>query len=200
MKKINLERHWKAYLALILVPIIVWIAVYNILDEPADNEKFSVLFLGDGLDCEGLQEWIETELDDKRMKSITVEDTVIYESLYYEYLQTRCYSYDVIIIPEKNMKEHVGRLVFEREIMIDDYSDKLPSAPFYYENIDGQDLPFGYVLPDDSTDSVFSRYYNGDEKCYLFISPRSVNFDQINGEGEKGDDFGLKVLFALLEK
>ena len=200
MKSINLEKHWITYLAIILIPIVFWCSIYSVLDNPKDNEKFAVLFVGEGLDTEGLQQYISVNMNDPRIKSIEVESTTIYESLYYDYLKTRCYDYDLIIISESNMRDHVGRVVFEREIMLSQYGERLPESEYYYENIEGDEIPFGFVLNDEVNDNLFSGYYIGNEKCYLFLSPRSVNLDQINGEGVKGDDYALKVLLALFEK
>lgn len=200
MKKISLEKHWLTYLAIILVPVIFWCSVYSVLDDPKDNEKFAILFVGDGFDCEAFEQYIHTEMSDSRIKSISVESTTIYDDLYYDYLKTRCYDYDLIIITESNMRDHVGRVVFEREIMLGDYADILPKSEYYYENIDGTEIPFGFVLNDEGTSNLFAEYYSGEEKCYLFMSPRSVNLDQINGEGEKGDDYALRVLLSLFDQ
>lgn len=200
MLKKYFERHWTSYLAIILVPIVFWCALYSILDDPADNEKFAILFVGEGLDSEGLQAYIVDNFKDEKIKSITVDSMVIYDMLYYDYLRTRCYEYDLIIFTESNMKEQIGRGIFEREILIADYGDVLPKAEFYYENIDGNELPFGFLLRDENTSNLFSDYYSGNEKCYLFLSPQSVNLDTVNGKGVKGDDFALKVLNALFLK
>ena len=200
MKKISFEKHWVTYLAIILIPIILWTSVYDILAEPADNEKFAILFVGDGLDCEGLAAYISENYSDPRMKSISVESTTILDSIYYDYLKTRCYNYDLIIFTEGNMKEHLGRVVFEREIMLSDYADLLPESDYYYEHINDMDIPFGFVVADGDIDNLFTRFYSGDERCCLFLSPRSVNLGGINGEGEKGDDYALIVLRALFGK
>ena len=200
MLKKYFERHWTVYIAIILIPIVFWCAVYSVLDDPKDNEKFAILFVGTELDSEALQEYITTNLSDKEMKSIDVEDIVLDGSLYYDYLKAKCYDYDLVIISESYMKDYVGRVVFEREILVSTYADLLPQAEFYYEIIDGNELPFGYVLKDENTDNIFSNFYSGNEKCYVFLSPQSVNLDTVNGKGEKGDDFALKILHALFEK
>ena len=200
MLKKYIERHWTTYVAIVLIPIVFWCAVYSVLDDPKDNEKFAVLFIGEDLDVEGLQGYITDNLKEEQIKSISVDTTTIYENLYYDYLKARCYAYDLIIISESNMMEFVGRAVFEREILVATYGDMLPNAEFYYENIDGNELPFGFIIADENTNNLFSQYYSGDEKCYLFLSPQSVNLDTINGKGVKGDDFALKVLHALFSK
>ena len=200
MLKKYVERHWVVYLSIILISIVFWHTVYDILETPKDNEKFSILFIGDGLDCEGLEQYIVINLGEDRIKSINVENTAVYENLYYDYLKTRCFEYDIIIISKSNMREHVGRVVFQREIMIAQNGDVLPEAECYYENIEGEEIPFGFVLGAGRTDNLFSKYYSGNEECYLFLSPQSVNFAQVNGKGAQGDDFALKVLNALLKK
>ena len=62
------------------------------------------------------------------------------------------------------------------------------------------DIPFGFVVADGDLDNLFTRFYSGDERCCLFLSPRSVNLGGINGEGEKSDDYALIVLRALFGK
>lgn len=200
MLKKYFERHWTVYVAIVLIPIVFWCAVYSVLDDPKDNEKFAILFIGECFDNEGLQNYIVNNFKDERIKSIAVDTTTIYDALYYDYLRTRCYEYDLIIFTESNMREQIGRGVFGREILIADYADVLPKAEFYYENINGQDLPFGFVIRDEGTSNLFSNYYSGNEKCYLFLSPQSVNLDTVNGKGIKGDDFALRVLNALFLK
>ena len=174
--------------------------MYDILDDPKDNEKFGILFVGENFDDEALEEYIKMNLGDEAIKEITVDSIVVYDNIYYDYLQTRCYNYDLIIISESYMKDYVGRVVFERDILVSDLGEVLPECSYYYENIDGNDYVFGLVVGDENTDNLFSKYYTGEEKCYLFLSPQSVNLDQINGKGEKGDDFALRILNALFEK
>lgn len=200
MKKISFEKHWVSYLAIILIPIILWTSVYDIIAEPADNERFAILFVGDGLDCEGLAAYISENYSDPRMKSITVESTTVLDSIYYDYLKTRCYNYDLIIFAESEMKEQLGRVVFEREIMLSDYAELLPESDYYYEHINETDIPFGFIVADEGLENLFTRFYSGGERCCMFMSPRSVNLGGINGEGEEGDDYALKMLCALLEK
>lgn len=200
MLKKYIKRHWATYIAIILVPIIFWCAVYSVLDDPKDNEKFAILFVGTGLDSEALQEHIITNLWDSRIKSIEVESITLEGSLYYDYLKSKCYAYDLVIFSESYIQPHVGRVVFEREIMLSQCSNVLPESEYYYENIDGVDIPFGFILDDGDMENLFTKYYSGDEKCYLFLSPQSVNLDTINGKGAKGDDFALKVLNALFQK
>lgn len=193
------SKHFKVYIAVILIPVVLWCAIYSVLDDPADNEKFSILYVGDGLDCEGLSDFVSDVLAHAELRSVSVDSTTVPDGLYYEYLQTRCYDYDLIIISEENMRTGVGRVVFEREIMFEKYGELLPAGELYYENAGGADLPFGYASGAGCGDAL-SRYLEAGEVCYVFISPRSVNFGGINGEGEESDDLGLEALRALIEK
>lgn len=200
MLKKYFERHWTVYIAIILIPIAFWCAVYSVLDDPKDNEKFAILFVGTGLDSEALQEYISENLYDSRIKTIEVESITLDGNLYYDYLKAKCYDYDLVIFTESYINPHVGRVVFEREILVSRYSDLLPISEYYYENIDGVNIPFGFVLADEKEENLFTKYYTGEEICYLFLSPQSVNLDTINGKGVKGDDFALKILNALFSK
>ena len=168
-------------------------------EKPQDNEKLSVLFVGDELDDEGLEKYLIDNYKTEKIKDINVESILVNNTLYYDFLRAKTVEYDIVIISEKCMRPHTGRAIFELEILPDRWGEDLPELEYYYEAVEGveEELPFGFVICNGNAGNLFSEYYSGDERCYLFISPYSVNMNQVNKTGEAGDDFGIKVIRAL---
>ena len=55
MKELKLKYNWWVYLLVIMIPIIVWSIVFTEMQKPADNEKISILYVGNNFDAEQLQ-------------------------------------------------------------------------------------------------------------------------------------------------
>lgn len=69
----------------------------------------------------------------------------------------------------------------------------------YQEDVtDAGVLTYGFQL-DPAAQNPFAAHYNGSEKCCLFVSPYSVNFNALNEYGTAGNDGALKAAQYLLE-
>ena len=98
--------------------------------------------------------------------------------------------YDLIVIEESCLPEKVGQRVFR------EFSPELVSlfsaAPFYEETVENAEKNFGFLLePGEKTN--FSAFYSGNNTCYLFFSPESVNCNP------SGNDAALKAAYYLME-
>ena len=197
--KAHLQYNWWKYLAVIIIPIVLWTSVFSSMAKPKDNERLSILFVGDGLDCRVLQEnMVATipQLTNQKIKSVKVASRVFDKDLYRKMLVSQCFDYDIIIISNSYYNEDVCKSVFRpfSEILIEQFD----TASFLLEKYGGNNLPMGIVLFDKASNNKFVEYYSGGEACYMFFSPYSVNFSGLNGFGEIADDVALRVAQYLL--
>ena len=195
----HLQYNWWKYIIIIIFPIFLWTGIFSSLKAPDPDERVHILYVGQGLDTQQLQTRLTTVLPQRttqQLKSITVT-TADAASLSYSTLDVRCFDYDILIFQESSMPENVGQAVFVR--LTEDLLAQFPQGISYVETVaDAGVLTYGFAIaPGDHT--PFTNYYTGTEKCYLFISPRSVNFDALNENGSAGNDAGLKAAQYLLE-
>ena len=199
--KDHLQFHWWKYLALALLPILLWIGVFQILAQPKAHQRVNVLYIGSQLDTIRLQWELKTalpELTQQQILSAAVNSEAIPKEQYFNALTARCFDYDLIIIEEDCMRENIGQAIFVR--LLPELTEQLPNALPYEETAEDALLTFGYILYDGQRENLFSGFYSGNQKCYAFISPESVNFDTLNEKGNAGDDAALKALRYLMEK
>lgn len=199
--KNHLQLHWWKYFLALLIPVLLWTGVFSALARPKANERVHILYVGNHLDTLQLQTEITDllpQLTKQPIKQVTVSAELPSEGQYYSFLEARCFDYDLIIMEESRMKETVGQDVFVR--LMEEMTAALPGAIPYREMTEDGELTYGYLLFDGSSPNSFSGHYSGTEKCYVFVSPESVNFHTLNEKGRIGDDAALKVLQYLLEK
>lgn len=199
MKELKLKYYWWAYLLIILFPIVVWNIVFAEMQKPADNEKISILYVGESLDAEKLQKDLTDilpELTDQYVEVIYVNTIILDEAHYYDVLRTRMYTCDIIIIEEDYMKDNVGRVLFKRFPM-DKMPDDFSSVQYYCEETEIGNKEFGFVL---NQDSKLMKYIGKDAKCYVFVSPISANLGGLYGEGNTEDQAALDLLKYLLKQ
>lgn len=199
MKK-QLQFDWWKYLLLLVLPIVVWCNIFSMSAKPAEHERLQILYIGNGLDTQSLCRELETALPgltQQKILAVSVEREDITPSQYSNTLTARCFDYDLIIIQESCMQDNVGQTVFVR--LLPELTEQLPNLAPYEETAEDTLLTFGYVLYDGVRANRFWNFYTGEETCYVFISPESVNFDTLNEKGRIGDDAALKVLQYLSE-
>lgn len=199
--KNHLQFYWWKYLALALLPILLWTGVFQLLAQPKANERVHVLYIGSDLDTIHLQQELKAILPgmtEQELFSVAVDSEAIPKEQFFNTLTARCFDYDLIIIQESYMRRNIGQAVFVR--LLPELTEQLPNALPYREQAEDTLLTFGYVLYDGQGENRFSQSYYGKEKCYAFISPESVNFDTLNEKGSAGDDAALKALQYLMEK
>lgn len=194
-----LQYNWWKYLFIVLIPIILWCSIFSSLKAPSPEQRVHILYVGKDLDTQKLQSRLTAALpgltpQQLKAVSVTAADP---QHLSYSTLDARCFDYDILIFQQSSMPENVGQAVFVR--LTDALLAQFPYGVYYQENVEEAGiLTYGFTIsPADST--PFTDCYVGDENCYLFISPRSVNFDTLNENGRAGNDGGLKAAQYLLE-
>ena len=195
----HLQYNWWKYLAIVLIPITLWCTIFSTLKAPQPDERVNILYIGSHLDAGSLQSQLTTalpNLTEQPLRSVTVT-VADGKELSYSTLDVRCFDYDILIFEESSMPENVGQAVFVR--LTDSLLEQLPHTAAYQEAVsDAGILTYGFqITPAGKT--RFNACYSGSQCCYLFISPRSVNFDTLNENGRPGNDGGLKAVQYLLE-
>lgn len=194
-----LRYNWWKYLCIIAASTLLWCTVFSAIAQPRSDERVNVLFIGTRLDTPALKDEIVAalpELSNQPIESVRVDLTLPDIIPYAMLLSTRVMEYDIIIIEEPYLREYTGQQHFSPSS--EQLQSCFPNAQPYYEEADGYTLIFGYVLYDTQQQNIFSEHYSGENRCYLFVSPESVNFDTLNGEGEPGNDAALKVAQYLM--
>ena len=194
----HLQYNWWKYLLAVLLPIIIWLTVFEQMAKPANNARLRVLYVGEGLDSQSLQQELTHQLS-QMSKQVLQEITVTQVSpagiSYTEYLTARCFDYDLLILSPDWCPEGIGQAVFSR--IPTALLASFPSSDVYTEVVEESDLPYAFVLPESSPFYSFSS--DKGRPCLLFPSPESVNLDGKNGKGDLGDDAALQAMRYLLE-
>lgn len=192
----HLQYDWWKYVAVLLIPLILWCSVFSIMKKPKANERLHILFLGTGLNCQAMEQELTVYLQEntaQKLKSVQVTMAEFSEENYANQLMAATYSYDIIIISDNQMKDTVGQ----------DYFFVLPESlqgaevELYKETANNRVLPFGAVLSDENSSG---KYYSGTQKCYAFISPQTENLYPVNTKSDEGDDATVIVWQWLMEK
>lgn len=198
--KAHLQYNWWKYLLILLLPIFFWCSIFSNLKKPTPEQRVHILYVGQNLDAQKLEEQLSQALPQRttqQLKSISV--TVVEEdTLSYDVLDARCFDYDILIFEESSMPANVGQAVFVR--LTQELLRQFPDCVYYREAVaDVGVLTYGFTISPESS-APFAQCYTGTQNCYLFVSPRSENFDTLNENGRSGNDGALKAAQYLLEK
>ena len=187
-----LQYNWWKYLAIFLIPIMLWCGIFEILHKPAAHERMRILYIGAHLDTASLQQQLSATLPtltDQPLREISIKNE---QRCNNTLLTARCFEYDIIIIEKSCLPENPGQQVF-RELS-PEWITLFSAAPVYQETVEKTEENYGFILkPDEKTN--FSSYYSGKDLCYLFFSPESVNCN-IAGE----NDAALQAAYYLMER
>lgn len=192
----HLQYDWWKYVAVLLIPLILWCSVFSVMKKPKANERLHILFLGTGLNCQAMEQDLAAYLQEntaQKLKSVQVTMAEYSDDNYANQMIAAAYSYDIIIISENQMKDTVGQ----------DYFFVLPENLYsagmklYKETVNNKVLPFGAVLSDESS---FGKYSSGAQKCYAFISPHTENLYPVNTKSGEGDNATVIAWQWLMEK
>ncbi len=199
--KNHLQWNWWKYLMVILLPTVIWCSVFQALAQPGKEQQVKLLYFGENLDAQALQQQLAEALPgltDQQLRSVTVDTAQPEEKSYASLLRARCYEYDLILLEESWLRENLGQSIFVR--LTEPMQAQFPNAqPYTEQTEDGDILTYGFVLYDIQNRNNFASCYSGSQRCYLFISPYSVNFDGLNENGTAGNDGALKAAQYLLE-
>lgn len=194
----HLQYDWWKYIAALLIPLVLWGSVFSIVAKPKANERLNVLFLGEGLHAETLQEDLTARIKDctqQNIKSVQVSVAKFEKDNFSQQLIAATYSYDIIIIGQSQMTETIGQDYFQ--VLPEEFRSEWDSV--YEEKIQDQQLTFGVVMWDDNVNNTFGKYYDGLERCFAFISPQTHNLYPFSKQSKQGDDAAVVALRWLME-
>ncbi len=198
----HLQYNWWKYMAVILIPILLWCSVFDVLAKPADNERLNIVFVGDGLDAVALQQTLQEQLPQltqQKIKEVRVVSEYVAGEIYGQKLTTYSYEFDLIIVSQSFMRWNTGQ--FFRGLP----KNGLPgfeNAKLHNEKVEEGDYtaPFGFVLWEPGVENGFHQFYSGREICYLFFSTQSVNLYPLFSGSAEGDNAAVVAAKFLMNK
>ena len=200
MKK-HLRMNWWKYIAALLLPAILWSTAFFLRGRPDGNERLRILLVGEGADAAALQADLEAALQSltaQTVGEITVTQQIPENVEYGQWLISRQFSFDILIVSEPWRTERMGQNYFRR--MSDQLSADFSSVPQYVETTEYGTLSYALVLHDEQTRTRFSDYLEAETGAWLlFFSPESVNLGGENGKGEQKDDAAIAAARYLSE-
>ncbi len=199
----HLQYNWWKYLAVILVPVILWCWVFSAVAQPKGHERLHVLFIGDELDGLQLQRDLEEvlpTLTEQKIKQVKVVSDFIPSNYYGTKMTTNTYEFDLIIVSQRFMRENTGQ--FFRVLPNGGSLPGFGELGIHKETPPdvGSELAFGIVLWEQGMENRFGSYYSGSEKCYIFLSPQSENLAPLYNDCSEGNDAATQALKFLLGK
>lgn len=182
----HLQYDWWKYVAVFLIPLILWCSIFTILKRPKADERLHILFLGEGLNTQALEQELTTYLQEntsQNLKSVQIATAVYTDENYNNQLLAATYSYDIIIISQPQMKDTVGQDFFYV------LPQELQSAEIqlYEENVNGTTMPFGALG------------FLNDQVCYVFVSPQTENLYPLNTKSQEGNHAAVIAWQWLME-
>lgn len=197
MKRI-LQYHWWQYVLAVLLPILLWCTVFDALGKPEKNECLRILFVGQTLDEQRLQEDLKDaigQMTDQKLKQVKVTQTMPNGLAMGELLTARQFDCDLVILASNDLPEGIGQGFFaplSQELLA-----HFPEHAAYTEPVENTALPYGIAL---SGETRFAGYLSEQADCVLFFSTESVNLAALNGKGSAKDDAALRAAEYLLEE
>lgn len=194
-----LSYNWWAYVAIVLVVVILWLSVFTVLAKPSPNEKLHISFVGTDFYNDSLETQLKKvvpTLSSQEIKSLYVE-SVYSDNTYIlsQIVTTRCIGdTDFLIYTRDLITDEMGRSLFA-PLSIEDTRRLFGDV----EVLEFENKVYGILVFDGNNSNNFSKYYNGEEKCYLSFTPVSENIAGLNNKGNQSDDIALKVVQWLLE-
>ncbi len=205
MNKINLNLRYRfpVYIAALLVPVLIWSIVFSALSEPRENERLSVAYFGGGCDISALSELISadiSEISDQKILEFNFNTAISTKSdMIISLMEARMYTSDILIFSgdmwENDLLKYNMAPIPENTL--DDLKAELP-ADAEYHCIDGR--VYGVFLKCAGRETVFSSYYDKDDRPLLVFSSYSQNLNTLYGKGRSGDSAAIDLARYLLSE
>jgi len=195
----HLSYRWWMYLIATVVILFVWITIFQVLAKPAPDECVRILYVGEYWDTESIENAIFDHLSHhsaQRILEVKVDFFTGKTSTFLPMLMAKQYEYDLILISKPSMQENIGQNAFLLPVA-QSLQPLTPDAVCYTEVVEGTEYTYAFQITGKPAESRFASFHA--EECYLFISPHSVNCDQLNGQGQPGHDAAIKTILYLLE-
>lgn len=200
MDKSRIRTHfqysWWVYIVIIVLTSVLWCTVFGRLAQPKADEMLNITIVGD-VDDSSLAEDLARALEGKTskpLKEVNIEVVSGSNGMLGDIIAMRCLGETDLMIFEEDyllrpMSSNFGVIDTEQ------LKQYITDAEFYNE--DGEVL--GMLLYDGMTDCNFVRYYSGDKKFWVFITPVSENAAMVNGKGTEDADAALQAITYLME-
>jgi hypothetical protein len=186
------QYNWIKYLFIIIVPLIFWIIIYSDIDQVQADECVKILYIGDSLEDEKLQEDIFSNINNitnQELKYVSIMSYSAEKELTYEYIRNRIYNVDIIIVSKEFYDEELLSQIFSplTTMLKDEFSDS--------NFINFKDVSYGLKV---STDSTFNNYYSKNEEVSMFFSPYSLNIGKAYGYGKVENISAISIAKYIL--
>ena len=182
-----IQYNWIKFFLIIIVSLVFWSIVYSDIDQVQYDESIRILYIGDNLDEEGLQDNIVSNIDDitnQELKYVSIMTYAEKEEVAYEYLRNKIYSVDIVMISDDFLNEELISQIFVplTSKLKQDFKDG------NYVNI--KDNMYGVKV---SKESGFYEYYSKDENVSVFLSQYSLNLGNAYGYGKVENDSAISI-------
>lgn len=184
------------YLLVAAVVVLIWTTVYGNLGKLKSDEYVAAGVCNIEFDADGFRADVLKALPERTEQKISVvyADTLSIDfssSQATTRLAVQQQSTDFFILPASSLTQFA----------VADYFPEFPELLQYdgaaYYAVDG--IPYGIQVAGPGVSTVFSRYCDADEPCYLLLSEASVNLDRLFDRGDAGDDAALAAIRYILE-
>lgn len=185
------------YILVAFAVVLLWTSVYENIGKLKDNQYVAVGVYNLDFDAEGFRADVFAALPERTEQDISVvyADTVSMDFTNTQAttrLAVQLQSCDFLILPQSSLEQ----------ITVSDYFPEFPASLLSAEDsqytVEG--VCYGVQVTGEGTQSVFSRYCDTEEPCYLLLSESSVNLDGVFGRGNAGDDAALAAIRYILER
>ena len=160
----HLSRMWWAYLLIAAVCAAIWISMFRAAVQPPAEARLDIAFVGVGLDREALEQELPAllrengapELEEVRAATLNYGENALQSNAFW----ARSMDADLMIVTQSQMFDGIGTNYF---VPLEEY--KLHGA-LYQEN----GTAYGLILENGA--QGLSRWYAGEEGCYVFLTDR----------------------------
>lgn len=181
------QYNWIKYLIIIILPLVLWLIVYSDIDQVKYDESVRILYIGDDLDKEMLQEKISSNINSitsQELKYVSVMTYSADKEVVYEYLRNKVYSVDIVIIENEYLDKEVISQIFAP--LTNKLKDDFKNADL----VDVGENSYGLKI---SKDSDFYDCYSKTEEVSVYLSPHSLNIGKAYGYGKIENDSAIKI-------
>ncbi len=204
----HIQYNWISYVLIAVIVIALWCVVFDAVSQPKDNEKISIIFYSTGWDSYDLTLHLNSnreKISSQYLKKITTEQVSASKATLFQRLGTDMITNDIVVI-EQSLLEHGDETKYDLNpdevfyaINLEKVSSVFGDMDINYLMVDGKAYGIYLNAPNDGKTNNFEKYYKGDDIFILFFSRESVNVNQMNELGRKGDCAAIEVVKYLLE-
>ena len=186
------QYNWIKYLLIVIVPLVFWLIIYTDIDQVKYDESVRILYIGDELDEESLQENINSNISlitSQKLKYVSVMTYSTKEVMDYEYLRNKIYSVDIVIIADEFLNEEMISQIFAPLTV------ELKQHFVEVDCVEIKENSYGLKI---SRQSHFYEYCLRDDGASIFLSQYSLNIGKTYGYGKVENDSAIAIAKYIL--